>query len=245
MRTKVPSNSVDKDYLLVISNFVDQISIVHPKNIASIFITGSFARGDANDGSDIDAWCIFDRIDSSVLQSVGDIVRNLPFRYDDLEVNTQCLTVEEFRRGSFSSFLAVPIIKNEGILLYGEDLCTEEVSNDSIIETYVSILSEVLLSIRHYISVRESKDRLTHNKMKTYILKPFTFALRLERLLVTGIYPLSNVQLLHASKECECDKLIKWFLYKNEFDKAINENHNELLITLHDKVQDLIEDTIV
>jgi predicted nucleotidyltransferase len=243
MRTEIPRNLVDKDYLLVLERFVDSITKSQLKNIVSIFITGSFARGDANKGSDIDAWCIFNEIDSSVLHNVGDIVQDLPFRYEDLEVNTQCLTINEFRRGSFSSFLAIPIIKNEGILLYGEDLCNEEVSKHIIRETYEIILSEVLLSIRHYISVRESRDKLTHKKIKTYILKPFTFALRLERLHETGVYPLSNMQLLHASVDCGCDILMKWFIYKDEFNKSISENHNELLITLNDKIQGLLNRT--
>lgn len=46
------------------------------KRLVMVDLTGSYARGDATDYSDIDVFCIFDTIDPNVLMSVGFCARN-------------------------------------------------------------------------------------------------------------------------------------------------------------------------
>lgn len=228
MRRGIPNNHTNIDYENLTQCYVQHLYKKQGDNVKSIILTGSYARGDAFDSSDLDIWSIFKVLDINILREVGEITRNLPVNYKKCEVNTQCLTINEFNSGYFSHFLAKPIIYYEGILLYGEDVC-RSISKSEITETYKRILAETLLSVRHYISVDEQKEKLTYPKLKTYILKPLLFALRLERQNSIGVYPLSTYDLLLSYKNNDCEILLQWFRDKEKLMDNINKDHNYVL----------------
>lgn len=238
MERKIPFNQVSYNYISVLDEFVKALAEKQTDNIKAVLLTGSYARGEATDSSDLDVWCLFQSIDCNVLASVGEIVRALPVHYDCLEVNAQCLTIDEFECGHFSNFISLPIIHFEAILLYG-DYSLNKISSNEIETTYKRILAEVLLSIRHYISVDEARENLSYRKLSTFIFKPLMFALRLERYMQTGNYPLS-IQDLHQACNKDFKILVTWFIHKNLLEKDICNNHHDVLNTMHDLIQNLL-----
>lgn len=54
MRTAIPHNDVQLDYEQLINDFIEQIVKKQTSNLVSVFITGSYSRGDANEASDMD-----------------------------------------------------------------------------------------------------------------------------------------------------------------------------------------------
>jgi predicted nucleotidyltransferase len=239
MKNKVPINKVNHNYTDVLDKFVKALVEKQTDNIKAIILTGSYARGEATDSSDLDVWCLFKHINTDVLSSVGEVARVLPVRYDDLEVNAQCLTTDEFESGHFLNFISPIIIRFEAVLLYG-DFSLNEIPSSEIEYTYKKIMAEVLLSIRHYISVDEPKENLSYQKLNAFILKPLMFALRLEHYLKTGNYPLSTKELQSA-----CDShnkiLVLWFMHPGLLDEDIRKDHHHVLNTMHNLIQDLLE----
>ena len=219
--------------------FVNKIQENERDNIISIFLTGGFARGEAIEGSDLDVWCIFNTINNETLSKIGLIIQNLPIKYNDLEINSQCLTIEEFNSGYFSKFLAYPIIHFEGILLFGNDIAITPVKNEMVIKIYKEFFAEVLMSIRHYISVSEPTEKLSHKKIKTWVLKPLMFALRLERYTNTNYYPLTCNDLEKAYNNPLIS--IEYYLNKEKWDNDIFNDSIKTLYFLHSEVENLLK----
>lgn len=95
------------------------------------------------------------------------------------------------------------------------------------------------MSIRHYISVDEPLEKLTHQKIKTYILKPLMFSLRLERYCKTGVFPLSINELLYSYND-EYRYFIEYFINKEKFDKDIYRDHKDVFHNLHEFACELL-----
>ena len=98
MRRVIPANKVNHDYEKVLSEFVSALKNRLGEYLLMVYLTGSYARGDANDNSDLDVFCIFSTINQYVLENVGHCARNTSIPYDLLEINTQCLSVDENRK---------------------------------------------------------------------------------------------------------------------------------------------------
>ncbi|MCD7947281.1 MAG: nucleotidyltransferase domain-containing protein [Oscillospiraceae bacterium] len=238
MRRELPSNNVSHNYRAVLDTFVKKLLEQQSENIQAVLLSGSYARGDADVSSDLDIWCLFQKINYDILTSVGKVARSLPVQYDQLELNAQCLTVAEFECGHFSNFISPPVIYLESILIYGS-YAIREPSTDEIEHTYKKILAEVLLTVRHYICVEEPKENLTYRKLSAFILKPLMFALRLERYSNAGHYPLSTTDLLQA---CESDYavLVNWFLHRDLLELHVLNDHQHVLETLSSLIENLL-----
>ncbi len=238
MKNNLPHNSISKNYTELLEIFIEKIKILETNNLVSVFLTGSFARGEANENSDLDIWCIFNHIKYSTLKNVGTITQTLPVSYNEIELNTQCLTLDEFNSKYFSKFIAYPIIYLEAVLLYGSDIAMKRPQNDDIIKTYKEIISEVLLSIRHYISVNEPAEKLTHQKIRMWVLKPLMFALRLERFCLTEHYPMtiSDLQKSYSSVPMS----VKYFTDKELWANDIINNHDNTLSLLCKELENLM-----
>ena len=234
MRTNLPNNNVSVDYKNVLNVFVNKINEEYSENLICIFLTGSFARGEATEKSDLDVWCVFNKMDTEILTKIGNISRNLPIEYNELEVNSQCLTVSEFKSGSFSKFLAYPIVYLEGILLFGNDIATKPIEDNEVDKLFKEFIAEILMSIRHYISVNEPAEKLTYDKIRTWVLKPLMFALRLERYLHEKRYPLTIEDLLSAYNVPPISVI--YFMEKEKWDSDILSCKNTTLCLLHEEV---------
>jgi glutaredoxin-related protein len=238
MRKDILYNCISIDYNNLLDIFVNKIYEVVNDNLISVFLTGSFARGEATENSDLDIWCIFNKLDTDILTEIGNISRNLPVNYNKLELNSQCLTINEFQSGYFSKFLAYPIIYMEGILLFGDDITKRPIQDEEVEKVYKEFLSEILLSIRHYISVNEPAEKLVHQKIKTWVLKPLMFALRLERYLHNRQYPLTINDLLSAYDVPQNSVL--YFMNKEKWDNDIKNCRDTTLYLLHEEVSKLL-----
>jgi hypothetical protein len=91
------------------------------------------------------------------------------------------------------------------------------------------------MSIRHYICVDEPIEKLTYKKIKTFILKPLMFPLRMERYCVLGTFPLTIAELRKALEDDE-KFLVDVFCHEAIFSNAIYENHKDLLSKMHSAV---------
>lgn len=238
MRKILPRNNISKDYNGLLNAFIGQICDVEQSNIISIFVTGSFARGEATEASDLDVWCIFDEVSTETLNHVGLVSRNLPISYNRLEISAQCLTLNEFNSSHFSKFLAYPIIYAEGVLLHGKDIAARSVQDCEIEKTYNEFLAEILLSIRHYIATNEPAEKLTFAKIKTWVLKPLMFALRLERYLATKHYPLTITELLNAYSSPPIS--VVYFTNSEKWSEDIQIQRDNVLRSLHEEVANLL-----
>ena len=234
MRTVIPKNNSDVDYEKNLGEFVAMLKEKQGGNLLSVYLAGSYARGDGGANSDLDVFCIFGEINAGVLSDVGFCARNNSVSYESVEINSQCMSLSEFKSDEFNAWSERSVRALDSVLLYGGDLCG--VPNKGDIEaTYKKYIAEIIMSIRHYISVDEPKEKLTHGKIKTYILKPLMFALRLEIYCKKDIFPLSENELLKA---CDNDKkfLAEYFYDKEKFDKDISENHKGVFAKIHSAV---------
>jgi len=238
MRKNIPQNAVAKDYKGVINSFTEQLVEAEKDNIISIFLQGSFARGEATDNSDLDIWCVFKTLNTETLAKIGIITENLPINYNQFELNSQCITFDEFNSGHFLNSFSYAILYFEAVLLWGEDILTKAVQDEDIEKTYKQFSAEVLLGIRHYITVNEPSEKLTYQKIKTWILKPLMFALRLERYLYTKQYHVTNNDLLKAYYDPPTS--IMYFMNKEKWDNDIQNNRNTTLHCLHDEIENLL-----
>lgn len=178
MRRVIPDNKVSYDYKKVLNEFVSALKNRLGECLVMVYLTGSYARGDANDNSDLDVFCIFSTINQYVLEAVGHCARNTSIPYDLLEINTQSLSVDEYKSKIFEEWSEYAVTELNSVLLYGEQLVEIENINEKIQLSYKKNLANIIMSIRHYICVDEPKELLTHKKISAYILKPLMFALR-------------------------------------------------------------------
>ena len=94
------------------------------------------------------------------------------------------------------------------------------------------------MGIRHYISVNEPTEKLTFQKIRTWVLKPLMFALRLERYLHTKKYPITCNDLLIAYDNSPMS--IIYFMNKEKWDNDISNNRIGTLCILHDEVKNML-----
>ncbi len=240
MRKIIPDNKVSHDYEKVLGEFVSALKSKLGESLLMVYLTGSYARGDANNNSDLDVFCIFNSINQYILETVGFCARNTSVPYDILEINTQSLSENEYKSKIFEDWSEYAVTELNSVLLYGEPLVEINNINEKIQISCKKNLANILMGIRHYICVDEPKELLTHKKITTYILKPLMFALRQERFCATGVYPLSAEQLLESYRDNN-RIMVEYFMDREKFDNDILTDHKKVLMVLHDRVQKLIE----
>lgn len=239
MRSVIPKNKVSYDYEMVLNEFISELVNRLGECLLMVYLTGSYARGDANDNSDLDVFCIFSNIDRHVLETVGQCARNTSISYDVLEINTQSLSVDEYKSKVFEEWSEYAVSELNSVLLYGEQIVEVNDICERLESSYKKNLANILMSVRHYICVDEPKELLTHKKISTYILKPLMFALRQERFCATGNYPLS-VNELWESYHDDKQKLVEYFINREKFEADILANHTDVLMFIHNSIQKLI-----
>ena len=240
MRRTIPQNNVTHNYEKVLKEFVSQLKNMLGDSLVMVYLTGSFARGDATDSSDLDLFCIFDKINRHVLETVGFCARNTSVAYDVLEINTQSMSVHEYQSKYFENWSEYAVTELNSVLLYGEELFHAKDIEEVLAVSYKKSLADIIMSVRHYLCVDEPKEKLTHEKICTYILKPLMFALRQERFCITGVYPLSTSDLLNSYSD-DNRILVEYFTDREKFDRDIAKNHKEVLVRIHDLIERMLD----
>ncbi len=240
MRRTIPYNNVPYDYETILKEFILQIRKELGDKLVLAYLTGSYARGDATEKSDLDIFCIFNNINQHILETVGLCATNTSVAYDVLEINTQSMSLSEYQNKYFENWSEYAVTELNGVLLYGEELICVKDMQSALLTSYKKSLADIIMSVRHYICVNEPKEKLAHTKITTYILKPLMFALRQECFCRTGIYPLSNKELLNSYSD-ENKILIEYFLDKEKFDEDIARNHKAVMMNIHNLIEKMIK----
>ena len=232
MRTTIPHNEVSHPYGKVVDEFLSMLKKRQGKNLRCVFLSGSYARGEATEASDLDVFCIFGQISLDVLADVGFCARNTSVPYDSLEINAQCFGMNELQSHDFDGWTETPVKILDSVLLYGKDFFKEEVSVPELRKIYTKYLVDVLMSIRHYLCVDEPVEKLTYRKIQNNLLKPLMFPLRMERYCATGVFPLTLDELERA---LDGDEKLVVALYRDEtlYNKRMKEDHRAVLGFLH------------
>jgi predicted nucleotidyltransferase len=200
-------------------------------NIRSITLCGSYVRGDNTKDSDMDIYCLFENLSSRELVLIGNIVGRLPKLYSKFELNLQCMTVDEYTSQGFGRAFVTPIKYFESKVLYGEDFGTKP-SLKEFIPLFENIISEVIMSIRHYIIAEETIENLVDGRLKRWVLKPLCVALRIERYIIAENYPLNYKELLYLSSGLPQTKAVEWILNNDKFTQDISLAPTDVLVSL-------------
>lgn len=215
----------------LIRQFSKEMQTEFGSNLRSIILCGSYVRGDNTENSDMDVYCFFECLTATDLLVVGDIVKKMPVLYKNFELNTQCMTVEEFQHQGFGRAFVAPIRYFESKVVYGEDLGTKP-SRIDFIEFFQNVITDTVMSIRHYMTPLETAERLADGRLKRWVLKPLCVALRAERYIITGTYPRNYTELFEQSSGLPQAKAVKWLTDKNLLDADISNSSQNVLVTL-------------
>lgn len=60
-----------------------------------------------------------------------------------------------------------PVKVLDAVLLFGQDFFNGEISIKALELIYKKYLTDILMGIRHYITVDKSKEKLTYNRLNT------------------------------------------------------------------------------
>ena len=72
MRTEIPENNSGFDYEKILGEFIDMLKEKQGGNLLSVYLSGSYARGDGGENSDLDVFCIFGELSAGVLSCNAD-----------------------------------------------------------------------------------------------------------------------------------------------------------------------------
>lgn len=261
MKRQIPFNKVPIDYTSLLEDLVNAWVKDQGDNIISIFIIGSYARGEATAASDIDIWVILKHLDFEVLNALGTTSKRLSMLYQNIRINPQCFSLYEATQRHFEHWIEGPVKILDAAIIYGEDLFCGDVNIEVIKSIYKKYLVDIIMGIRHYIAEDAPMEKLTHNRLNVNILKPLLFSLRMERYCKTGQYPVSNKELIesYATTKCipesdhvsnrEADpdmggqdivELIEYSLYHEKLTLSIATDHKAVLKKMHDAVMGLL-----
>jgi predicted nucleotidyltransferase len=98
----------------IIYEFKNEIKQIVKNNLKQIILFGSFARGDAVEGSDVDLLLIFNTEPSSdIIQKIRELSSSLSLKYD-VVISEVLLTEEQFEKYKTPFLMNV---KKEGIVI--------------------------------------------------------------------------------------------------------------------------------
>jgi len=216
---------------LLISFFMKKMVERFSDNIKSIVLCGSYARGDQTEDSDMDMYCFFEKLCPNDLIEIGRIVKDLPVLHNKFELNVQCMTVDEYTRQGFGRAFVTPIKYFESVVLFGEDFGTKP-SREDFYPLVENIVSEAIMSIRHYITAQEPVEKLSDGRLKRWVLKPLCVAMRIERYIFTGNYPRNFKELLEMSAGLPQAKAVEWMIRPELFAQNVSAAPTEVLSSL-------------
>jgi len=188
--------SIDLSAEVKIEQFGKDCIKIFRDKIAAVVLTGSYAKGDFTDKSDIDIWVIFNELQLSDLKEIASFInKNAGFP----EINAQCITTNELLAKPLRKCFSPVQIYVDGIVLHGK-LPEYQPYNSEIRNYALAIAVEVFMSARHYITTGESEESLASGRLLKWVIKPLTWVLRYNILLNGSDFPRDMDNLLKNSK---------------------------------------------
>lgn len=170
------------------------------ERVQCILLTGSYARGEEREKSDIDMWVFLDKVEYEDLNSISKILLKLPL---EPKLNPQCTSFDESLIPFFIREYSPIQYSTDGKILYGS-LKIPYPKKEEFLENSKRLIVYVLMGIRHFICTNESNEALFKKKLWKRILKPFMWALRYRCAAQEGIYP---IKLEELRKYCSEDEI--------------------------------------
>jgi predicted nucleotidyltransferase len=222
----------------LIPELIKQIKHDFLSNIHSIYLTGSYSRGDETKQSDIDVYCFFDSLSAQDLAEVGHIVRGVSTLYGVTELNLQCITVDEYSQYGFQYFIS-PLLYFEGKLLYGAPMMKEPQTGE-LIQFAERILADATMNARHYMTVREPKEKLADGRLKRWVLKSICIALRIGNYLEHRYFPLSYIDLMNNVQSPRDKQIVSWTLEPAILKQDLYNDSDHVLSAISSSAQSLL-----
>jgi len=95
------------------------------------------------------------------------------------------------------------------------------------------------MSLRHYITVKEPKEKLADGRLKRWVLKPICIAQRIEKYLDSRYYPLNNKDLLNSVESLRDKQIVSWMLDSARLRHDLNNDSGNVLTEISRSTQDL------
>lgn len=188
-----------------IESFKEKCISIFSERLKCIVLTGSFAKGDYNQSSDIDVWVIMNKFTTDDLFKICDIIKEIP---GINEMNVQSTDIDEIKSKPFRRELNPIQLYLDGVIVFGN--LPEYNPYYSEIRNYIlSICVQVIMSSRHYITADESEESLSKGRLLKYVVKPLSWVLRYKSYIKTGIFPRTFPDLERGLNDEHEIKLIK------------------------------------
>lgn len=220
-----------------LQGYVQLLTEHFQENLESVVVFGSYARGEETENSDLDIYCFFKHIEPSVLEEVGLITRNYLEKHNKSINYPVCLTQEDYSKRGFDKTFGDPIKYFESKVLYGE-FHIPKPSISEILGFCEMIFAEVIVNLRRHMMANTPSDHLVKGMLKFGSLKPLIVALRLERYLLTGNYPLTLEVLQNSLRDLPQYKAVDWLKNIEKFTELILKDKKSLLNELYEMTLD-------
>ncbi|MEW4902800.1 nucleotidyltransferase domain-containing protein [Clostridium tetani] len=157
-----------------IREFTKEVILQFGEEIQCILLTGSYARGEVCESSDIDMWLFFKEISFDILKTIAYILKDLP---RTPKLTPKCTTFQESLNKHFAKEYNPLQYRTDGIVLYGK-IQLPYPKKEEFIEESKYLSNYVIMGIRHYIAIGEDEEKLLKRKIQRRILKPLMWAFR-------------------------------------------------------------------
>lgn len=168
-----------------ITLFKDSCLDAFGNKLDAVVLTGSYAKGDFTQLSDIDIWLVFNSMQIQDVKKTTMLIKN---RSETPEFNIQCVTSTELLTMPFKKWFSPVQLFIDGFVLYGN--LPQYIPYNSEIRNYAaSIAVEVYMSARHYISSGEDEESLAGGRLLKWVIKPLSWVFRYNVFLRSSIFP--------------------------------------------------------
>lgn len=210
-------------------HFKDEIVNTFNSRLECILLTGSVARGEIRERSDIDIWIFLDEIKFEDLYKVSEVVKTFS---KEPKINPQVTTFKECLLPHFTREYSPIQYNTDGKVLYGE-LKVPYPSREEFLQSSKNLAAYIIMGIRHFISINESEKSLLSKKLLKRILKPITWALRYKYAWIKGRYILDLEELKSevSSEEVYVIDIFQnllagnYYIYQGKVDEILEKTH--------------------
>lgn len=223
---------------LKIQLFKEKILEEFKDNIACILLTGSYAREEVTQKSDIDIWLFFHALHFENLKTVGNIVKSLP---KTPKLNAQCTTFLEAKSNYFIREYSPIQYNTDGIVLYG-NLYMDYPKKEEFERQSKKLSVYVIMGIRHFIVTCEEDDVLIKKKIRKRILKPLMWAIRYKYAVILDKYIKNLDELYNVCNSKEREAICIYKVMLNGKEEQFKGNSMEILKLCNDICYDLMEE---